>query len=236
MVKIGETEGKKIYFCEHCGEDFSYFGMAENHESYECSPDKVKEDQELKNIQKKLNKGERFQQIYSILKNNELEKGASLIHQYKKEIDELQNKSKLLGDRIAAITLYNIDRDVKKLLANVRILNLQLTQRNEAFKRERALDFETAIQMWEELDEIDEAARVRKTMSEQGAVKVNQKVVHGDEISKTEIKDSVLNKSNVGNGGSEDKFTKLKELKEMFDSGFISQEEMEKIKQDIIGK
>ena len=153
-----------------------------------------------------------------------------------KEIDELKNKRKALGDRASARTLDNIDRDVKKLLPNVRILNLQLTQRNEAFKRERALDFETAIQMWEELDEIDEAARVRKTMAEQGSVKVNQKVIHGDEISKTEIKDSVLNKSNVGNGDGEDKFTKLKELKEMFDSGFISQEEMEKIKQDIIGK
>ena len=65
--------------------------------------------------------------------------------------------------------------------------------------------------------------------------KVSQKVVHGDEISKTEIKDSVLNKSSVGNGEGEDKFAKLKELKEMFDSGFISQEEMEKVKKDIIG-
>jgi|TARA_B100001250_G_scaffold241495_1_gene207480 hypothetical protein len=234
MVRIVGTDNKKTYFCEHCGEDFTYFGMAENHELYECSPEKGKENQELKHIQKKLNEGERFQQIYSILKNNELEEGASLVNQYKKEIDELQNRSKLLGSKISAAMLYDIRQNVDQLLANVRILNLQLTQRNEALRRERALDFETAIQIWEELDEIDEAARVRKTMTEQGAVKVNQKVVHGDEISKTEIKDSVLNKSNVGRGEGEDKFTKLKELKEMYDSGFISQEEMEKMKLEIM--
>ena len=42
-------------------------------------------------------------------------------------------------------------------------------------------------------------------------------------------------KLGIGAGG-EDKFAKLKELKEMFDSGFISKEEMEEMKKEILGK
>jgi hypothetical protein len=68
-------------------------------------------------------------------------------------------------------------------------------------------------------------------------VEVQQKVVHGDYIDDrdTIVKDSVLNRSNIGAGG-DDKFSKLKELKEMFDSGFISKEEMEEMKKEILGK
>jgi len=105
--------------------------------------------------------------------------------------------------------------------------------REKARVREESLDYDSAMKIWDELGEIKEAARVRKLKAEQGAVKVTQKIVHGDEVSKTEIKDSVLNRSNVGAGG-DDKFAKLKELKEMFDSGFISKEEMEKMKKEIM--
>jgi hypothetical protein len=66
-----------------------------------------------------------------------------------------------------------------------------------------------------------------------GAAKISQKIVHGDEVTKTEIKDSVLNRSTVGGGGSS-KMQELKELKEMFDSDFISEEEMEKMKKEIL--
>jgi excinuclease UvrABC nuclease subunit len=106
--------------------------------------------------------------------------------------------------------------------------------RLKAEEREQALDYTEAARIWDQLGEIEEAARIRKLMTEQSAIKVNQKVVHGDEISKTEIRDSVLNKSNVGGGSS--KMKELRELKEMFDSGFISKEEMEKMKKEILGK
>jgi len=65
-----------------------------------------------------------------------------------------------------------------------------------------------------------------------GAAKISQKIVHGDEVTKTEIKDSVLNRSIVGGGSS--KMQELKELKEMFDSGFISKDEMEDMKREIM--
>jgi hypothetical protein len=68
-----------------------------------------------------------------------------------------------------------------------------------------------------------------------GAAKVSQKVIHGDYVDDrdTIIKDSVLNRSTVGGGGTT-KMQELKELKEMFDSGFISEEEMEKMKKEIL--
>jgi hypothetical protein len=104
----------------------------------------------------------------------------------------------------------------------------------DAKNREIALDYDGAIQLWEKVGKIKEATKVRKLKAEQ--IRVDQTVVHGDYVDDrdTIIKDSVLNRTNVG--ASEDKFTKLKELKEMFDSGFISKEEMEEVKKDILGK
>ena len=100
--------------------------------------------------------------------------------------------------------------------------------------REEALDYDAAIQIWERLGEIKEAARVRRLKTRQKSVRVAQKVVKGNEINRTEIKDSVLNRSNVGGGSS--KMKELRELKEMFDSGFISKEEMEDMKKEILRK
>ena len=85
MVKIVETGNNKIYFCEHCGEDFSYFGMADNHEVYDCSPRKVEDYVKLKYMEKKLVDGDRYEHIFSILRNNELEEATVLIDQYKKK-------------------------------------------------------------------------------------------------------------------------------------------------------
>ena len=82
---------------------------------------------------------------------------------------------------------------------------------------------------------LDKAADMRRKKADMGAAKISQKIVHGDEVTKTEIKDSVLNRSIVGGGGSS-KMQELKELKEMFDSDFISEEEMEKMKKEILEK
>jgi hypothetical protein len=106
----------------------------------------------------------------------------------------------------------------------------------EGAKRfEKILDFDEAARIYDGLGMDDDLIRVRTLQAEMGAVKVAQKVVHGDEVTKTEIKDSVVSKSNIGSGG-DDKFSKLKELKEMFDSGFISKEEMEEMKKEILEK
>jgi len=104
---------------------------------------------------------------------------------------------------------------------------------SEAKSCESNLDYKRAIQLWEKLGQENEAARIRKLQIEQR--KVEQTIVHGDYVDDrdTIIKDSVLNRSNVSGGGSS-RMQELKELKEMFDSGFISEEEMEKMKKEIM--
>ena len=104
----------------------------------------------------------------------------------------------------------------------------------DAKDREIALDYDAAIQIWEKLGEIKEATRTRKLKAEQ--FKVDQTVVHGDYVDDrdTIIKDSVLNRSNVGVG--DDKFTKLKELTEMKEKGFIDDDEFKQMKKEILGK
>ena len=106
-------------------------------------------------------------------------------------------------------------------------------KRKAAEFSEKHLDYDKAIAIYEEINKHEDAARVRRLKADQGAVKVTQKVVHGDEVTKTKIKDSVLNRSNVGGGSS--KMQELKDLAEMKKEGLISDEEYEKMKQEIIG-
>jgi len=105
-----------------------------------------------------------------------------------------------------------------------------------AYQREEALDYEAAIEIWEELGEIKEAARVRTLKAEHGSVKVDQTVVKGDYVDDrdTIIKDSVLNRSNVGGGSS--KMQELKDLTEMKEKGLIDDEEFKQMKKEILGK
>ena len=251
MVTTKEKGSKKEYYCDYCGKSFGSYGIADNHEKWDAicggvdGPEKkarlekrFKILQKLEELKESLSE-KRYRDLDAKVKRNRdgltgLGETKILINEYKNELDELDNTVSNLGheDNLLREAMQNLK---EKVIANVRILNIALKRREEAFQRERARDYDSAIKIWEELDEIDEAARVRKISVEQSSVKVSQKVVHGDEVTNTEIKDSVLNKSNVGNNEGEDKFSKLKELKEMFDSGFISEEEMGKMKKEIIG-
>jgi hypothetical protein len=106
------------------------------------------------------------------------------------------------------------------------------TLKKQAYVREEALDYNSAILIWEELGDIKEAARVRKKLAAQGSIKVAQKVVHGDEV--TEIKDSILNRSNVG--GKSSKAEELREAKSLFEEGLIDDDEFKQMKKEILGK
>jgi hypothetical protein len=103
-----------------------------------------------------------------------------------------------------------------------------------AKQHEKLMEFDEAAEIYKELDLEDEVIKVRKLKSEEGAVKVTQKVVHGDEVTKTEIKDSVLNRSNVGGGSS--KMQELEKLAEMKDKGIIDDDEFKQMKKEILGK
>ena len=109
---------------------------------------------------------------------------------------------------------------------------------------EEHLDYAQAISLWEKLGKPQEAARIRKLVAEQSAVKVDQTVVHGDYVDDrdttyvddrdTIIQDSVVSKSNIGAGGSS-KMQELKNLTEMKKEGLIDDDDYEKMKREIIG-
>ena len=103
-----------------------------------------------------------------------------------------------------------------------------------AKQHEKLMEFDEAAEIYKELELEDEAIKVRKLKAEQGAVKVTQKVVHGDEVTKTEIKDSVLNRSNVG--GKSSKAKELREAKSLFEEGLIDENEFKEMKKEILGK
>ena len=128
----------------------------------------------------------------------------------------------------SALEIYNeFAPDAKKLIYEI--------ERKIASEKEKLLDYDNAIHIYEELGLHDEAARVRKLVAEQK--RVDQTVVHGDYVDDrdTIVKDSVINRSNIGSGG-DDKFTKLKELTEMKEKGFIDDGEFKQMKKEILGK
>ena len=106
-----------------------------------------------------------------------------------------------------------------------------------AKNKEKHLDYQGAIELYDEIGNDKEAARVRKLKAEQGSVKVDQTVVHGDYVDDrdTIVKDSVTSKSNVGAGGKS-KAEQIKEIKELLDSGAIDEDEFKQMKKEILGK
>ena len=111
----------------------------------------------------------------------------------------------------------------------------KVSELQKAQEYEKYLDYQKAIELYDKIDKPEEAARVRKLVAEQK--KVDQTVIHGDYVDDrdTIVKDSVINRSNVGAGG-DDKFTKLKELTEMKKEGLIDDDEFKQMKKEILGK
>ena len=103
----------------------------------------------------------------------------------------------------------------------------------EAQQNEKYLNYDKAIYLYDRIGKPEEAARVRKIVAEQK--KVDQTVVQGNQITKTEIKDSVLNRSNVGAGGKS-KSEELREAKALLDDGIIDNDEFKQMKKEILGK
>ena len=106
----------------------------------------------------------------------------------------------------------------------------------EAKRHEKLMEFDEAAEVYKRLEMDDDVIRVRKLKAEQGAVKVDQTVVHGDYIDDrdTIVKDSVISKSNIGAGGKS-KAEQIKEIKELLDSGAIDKDDYEKMKREIVG-
>ena len=114
------------------------------------------------------------------------------------------------------------------------LLETQYNYRKEkAFEREKHLDYESAIHIYEKINLPEEAARVRSLKADLEAPKT---VVQGDYVDDrdTIVKDSVVNKSNIGAGGKS-KAEKLREVKALLDDGIIDADDYEKMKREIIG-
>ena len=125
---------------------------------------------------------------------------------------------------------YSVDVNLKTRTETVLLVGT-------AKRQEKLLEFDEAAKIYKQLGMDDDLIRVRKLKAEQGAVKVAQKVVHGDYIDDrdTIIKDSVVNKSNIGAGG-DDKFARLEKLTEMKKEGLIDDDEFKQMKKEILGK
>ena len=59
--------------------------------------------------------------------------------------------------------------------------------------------------------------------------------IQGDNITKTEVKDSVLNRSSIGSDGKS-KAEQVQNIKELLDSGAIDAAEFKQMKKEILGK
>ncbi len=91
--------------------------------------------------------------------------------------------------------------------------------------------------IFEEFSFPDEAKRIRQKMRDEGKIKVDQTVVHGDYVDDrdTIVKDSVVNKSSIGAGGDGDDLTaKLQQLAQMHRDGILSDEQFEAAKNKLL--
>ena len=100
-----------------------------------------------------------------------------------------------------------------------------------AMKHEKLLEFEEAAKIYKKYDMEDDVIRVRKETRNI----IEQTVIQGDQVTKTEIKDSVVNRSNVGSG-EKSKTEEIKEIKELLDSGAIDEDEFKQMKKEILEK
>ena len=165
--------------------------------------------------------------------DDSLEKAKTYVDSH--DLDKIEEAIKILKHHTYGIDEKTIS-DIKKYRIKAKEIIDEEGNRLRVIKAkelENLLRFDEAIQLWEDMNNHEEAKRIRQIIINQR--KVDQTVVQGDQITKTEIKDSVVNKSNIGSGG-DDKFTKLKELKEMLSEGLIDDDEFKQMKKEILGK
>ena len=116
-------------------------------------------------------------------------------------------------------------------------MEIKNKKRNEerARKKEDELDYKGALKIWKALENKKETKRLRQKIKEEKQVKVDQTIVQGDQVTKTEIKDSVVSKSNIGSGG-DDKVVKLEKIANLKKEGLIDDDEFKQMKKEILGK
>ncbi len=164
--------------------------------------------------------------------DDSLEKAKTYIDSH--DLDKIEEAIKILKHHT-----YGMDEKTISDIKNYRIKAKEIIDEEgnrlreiKAKELENLLRFDEAIQLWEYMNNHEEAKRIRQIIIDQK--KVDQTVIQGDQITKTEIKDSVLNRSNIG--GKSSKAEELREAKSLLDEGLINEDDYEKMKKEILGK
>jgi len=141
-----------------------------------------------------------------------------------KEYD--RNKEKATAERIRRNAQNQIDENIRR--------TAQLE--NNARNKEKYLDYKGALRIWDDLGNLEEGKRLRLKIRNEEKVKVDQTVVQGDYVDDrdTIVKDSVLNRSKVGDSGKS-KSEELREAKALLDDGIIDDAEFKQMKKEILG-
>ena len=120
--------------------------------------------------------------------------------------------------------------DEVKIESLIGTINEEIDLEN-AINREKILDYQKAKEIYEELNLPKEVERIRKIIEEK---KLKQDKSKEKKITNIEIKDSVVNRSNLGIESS--KMQELKDLTEMKKEGLIEDDEFKQMKKEILGK
>ena len=140
------------------------------------------------------------------------------------------------SDAVATSVWHNEGRELhSSIIPLITDIGCKDNVKNLAKSKEENLDYESAISLWEQIGDFKKAKEVRRKMLDEK--KVDQTIVHGDYVDDrdTIVKDSVVNKSNIGVGGKS-KAEELREAKALLDEGIIDDEEFKQMKKEILGK
>ena len=139
--------------------------------------------------------------------------------------EELANELEKLQRYNEAIDIYE---EINMPEKAVRVKKLK------ADDKVKHLDYDKAIEIYESIGDKEGAAKARKLKANLASPKTE---IHGDYVDDrdTIVKDSVVNKSNIGAGGKS-KAEEIKEIKELLDSGAIDNDEFKQMKKEILGK
>ena len=113
----------------------------------------------------------------------------------------------------------------------------------DAMRYEDQLDYDHALSIYRRLNLTDDVRRVNEkkygtnNQSNANAGVTNTTIIHGNIVNDNDtiVKDSVLNRSNIGSGGNSkaDELQKISELKE---KSLIDDDEFKQMKKEILGK
>ena len=144
----------------------------------------------------------------------------------------------------SCVILYLILRAWKKQVEE----RLQLKRNYEGAYRdammyEDQLDYDHALSIYRRLNLTDDIRRVNEkkygnnnqNMASTGVT--NTTIIHGNVVNDNDtiVKDSVLNRSNIGGAGNS-KADELQKLSDLKDKGLIDDEEFKEMKKEILGK